>query len=48
LNNSLIYIGVSAGTAINSVTTYGGGSSFGILYFMKTIGLAPKQVIDGD
>jgi len=28
--------------------TYGGGSSFGALYFKNTVGLAPKKVTDCD
>lgn len=47
LNNEVVLIGVSAGTAIQSKTTYGGGSSFGILYFSNSVGLAPNTVADG-
>ncbi len=40
-------IGVSAGTAIQSVKTYGEGSAFGILYFKNSVGLAQKKIADG-
>lgn len=30
-----------------SSPTYGGGSSFGQLYFANSVGLAPKSVTDG-
>jgi cyanophycinase len=46
--NEVVLIGVSAGTAIQSVNTYGGGSSFGILYFSNSVGLAPNPVKDGN
>lgn len=44
--NLVVLVGVSAGTAIQSSITYGGGSSFGILYFTSSVGLAPKSVKD--
>jgi len=48
LNNEIILVGVSAGTAIHSKITYGGGSPFGILYFINSVGLAPNKVADGE
>jgi len=47
LNNQVILVGVSAGTAVQAKTTYGGGSSFGILYFSNLVGLAYNKVADG-
>ena len=44
LNNQVILVGVSAGTAVQSKYTFGGGSSFGILYFTNSPGLAPLPV----
>lgn len=48
LNNEVVLIGVSAGTAIQSAISYGGGSSFGILYFSNLVGLAPNSIVDGN
>lgn len=42
--NDVVIIGVSAGTAFQSLITYGGGSSFGHLYFSQTVGLAPNKI----
>jgi cyanophycinase len=44
LSNKVIIVGVSAGTAVQSKYTYGGGSSFGILYFTNNPGLAPLPI----
>ena len=43
-NNQAIVVGVSAGTTIQSKYSYGGGSSFGILYFTNSLGLAPLSI----
>lgn len=48
LNNEVVIVGVSAGTAIQSKVAYGGGSSFGILYFSTLVGLAPNKIADGN
>jgi cyanophycinase len=48
LNNDVILVGVSAGTAVQSKITYGGGSPFGILYFTNSAGLAPNSIADGN
>lgn len=47
LANEVVVVGVSAGTAIQSAVSYGGGSSFGILYFSNLVGLAPNSITDG-
>lgn len=47
LKDDVIVVGVSAGTAVNSKIIYGGGSSFGILYFSNSVGLAPNSVANG-
>ena len=47
LNNEVILVGVSAGTAVQSRISYGGGSPFGILYFTNSVGLAPNNLADG-
>lgn len=44
LNNQAIVVGVSAGTTVQSKYSYGGGSSFGILYFTNSAGLAPITI----
>lgn len=44
LNNQALLVGVSAGTTIQSKYSYGGGSSFGILYFTNSQGLAPLSI----
>ena len=41
-------MGVSAGTAIQTPVIYGGGSSFGILYFSNLVGLAPNSIASGN
>lgn len=48
LNNDVILVGVSAGTAVQSKTIYGGGSPFGILYFSNLVGLAPNSISSGN
>jgi cyanophycinase len=48
LNQEVVLIGVSAGTAIQSTIMYGGGSSFGILYFSNSLGLAPNSIASGN
>ena len=48
LNEEVILVGVSAGTAVQSQIIFGGGSSFGILYFANSIGLAPNNLADGN
>ena len=40
--------GTSAGSMVWSAFTYGGGDSFGTLYFRNSVGLAPKKVSDGN
>lgn len=40
--------GTSAGSMIWSAYTYGGGDSFGTLYFRNLVGLAPKKVGDSE
>ena len=45
--NNVVIIGVSAGTAFQTVNTFGGGSSFGILYFSNLVGLAPNKIGEG-
>jgi cyanophycinase len=45
-NNKAILVTVSAGTAAMGKTTFGGGSSFGHLFFANTPGLAPLQISD--
>lgn len=45
-NNELVYVGVSAGTAINAKLSHGGGDAFGMLYFSRSVGLASKVVAD--
>jgi cyanophycinase-like exopeptidase len=47
LSDKVILGGTSAGTAIMSSPSYGGGSPFGQLYFSQLVGLAPKEVKDG-
>jgi hypothetical protein len=44
INNQAIVVGVSAGTTVQSKYSYGGGSSFGILYFTNSVGLAPLTI----
>ena len=46
LNNQVVLSGTSAGSMIWSAQTFGGGDSFGQLYFRNSIGLAPKKVTD--
>ena len=46
LNDEVILVGVSAGTAVQSRVIYGGGSSFGILYFSNFVGLDPHNIGD--
>ena len=46
-NNEVVLAGTSAGSMIWGPWTAGGGSSFGILYFKNSVGLAPKKVTDG-
>lgn len=48
LNNEVVIVGVSAGTAIQTPVIYGGGSSFGILYFSNLVGLAPNSIASGN
>jgi hypothetical protein len=45
--NEIICSGSSAGSMVWGPNTFGGGSSFGALYFKNSIGLAPKSVTDG-
>lgn len=45
-NNQVVLSGTSAGSMIWSAQTYGGGDSFGSLYFRNSIGLAQKKVTD--
>lgn len=47
LTDKVILGGTSAGTMIWSNPAYGGGSSFGHLYFTESVGLAPKKISDG-
>jgi cyanophycinase len=47
ISDELICSGTSAGSMIWTNQTFGGGSSFGTLYFKNLVGLAPKQVSDG-
>lgn len=47
LNNSIICAGSSAGSMVWANQTFGGGGSFGALYFKNSVGLAPKKVTDG-
>ncbi|MFM7857006.1 MAG: hypothetical protein ACKO96_35055 [Flammeovirgaceae bacterium] len=42
--NQVVIIGVSAGTAFQSLLTFGGGSSFGQLYFSQLVGLSPNKI----
>jgi cyanophycinase-like exopeptidase len=46
-NNDVILAGTSAGSMVWTAQTFGGGSSFGLLYFKNSVGLAPKRVVDG-
>jgi cyanophycinase len=46
-NNEVILGGTSAGSMIMCSPTYGGGLTYGHLYFAAKVGLAPKQVADG-
>jgi cyanophycinase-like exopeptidase len=46
-SDKVILGGTSAGTMIWSDPAYGGGSSFGHLYFSQLVGLAPKKISDG-
>lgn len=46
-SDKVILGGTSAGTMIWSNPAYGGGSSFGHLYFSQLVGLAPKKISDG-
>jgi cyanophycinase len=48
LNNEAIVVGVSAGTAALTKTVYGGGSSFGMLYFSNSVGLASNTIASGN
>lgn len=45
-NNKVILVTVSAGTAALGKMTFGGGSSFGQLYFANQVGLAPLSISD--
>lgn len=47
LSDNVILGGTSAGTMIWSNPAYGGGSTFGHLYFAQLAGLAPKKISDG-
>ena len=42
-----MFAGTSAGTMIMSSPMYGGGLSYGHLYFSNSVGLAQKEVSDG-
>lgn len=42
ISDKVILAGTSAGTMIWSNPAYGGGSSYGHLYFSDLVGLAPK------
>lgn len=44
--NETVVVGTSAGSMIWGDTTFGSGSSFGVLYFKNSIGLAPKNITD--
>lgn len=46
-SDKVILGGTSAGTMIWSSPAYGGGSSFGHLYFSNLVGLAQKKISDG-
>ena len=46
-SNSVILGGTSAGTMIWSNPAYGGGSTFGHVYFAESMGLAVKKISDG-
>lgn len=46
-DDSAIFAGTSAGTMIMSNQMYGGGISYGHLYFSLSVGLAQKKVSDG-
>ena len=45
-NDEIIVSGSSAGSMIYDRNTYGSGSSYGVLYFSRSVGLAPKTVAD--
>lgn len=45
--DELIGVGTSAGSMVWANQTFGGGASFGTLYFKNSVGLAPKKVTDG-
>lgn len=47
MNNSVILSGTSAGSMIMCSPIYGGGITYGHLYFAAKAGLAQKKVIDG-
>ena len=46
-DNHLVLAGTSAGSMMWGQMTFGGGTSFGLLYFANSVGLAPKNVADG-
>ncbi len=46
-NYEVVLSGTSAGSMIWDTMTFGGGDSYGTLYFENQIGLAPKVVKDG-
>jgi len=48
LNNDAIVVTVSAGTAALSRLIYGGGSSFGQMYFSQSKGLAKNTIASGN
>lgn len=48
MGDKVIIGGTSAGTMIWSNPAYGGGSSFGHIYFSRSAGLAPKKISDGE
>lgn len=48
LNNSVIVAGTSAGSMVMCSPMYGGGITYGHLYFAEKAGLASKKLSDGE
>lgn len=48
MSNEIVCSGTSAGSMIWDTQTFGEGNAFGVLYFMKSIGLAPKKLSDAE
>lgn len=45
--NQVVVAGTSAGSMVMCNPLYGGGISYGHLYFSTRVGLAPKNISDG-